>query len=99
MESGSGEERESFPMIVACRFATVYEPTARNGLYRRRALARRSTQPVPQKLPRVTRFAGRDLFGSTGRDNAPAAGAAFGAKVDHPICRLDHVEVMLNHKD
>jgi hypothetical protein len=32
------------------------------------------------------------------RDDAAAAGAAFGAKVNHPVSGLDDVEVVLDHE-
>src|SRR5258708_2847782 len=40
-----------------------------------------------------------DVLGRALRDDAPAAVAALGAEVDHPVRRLDHVEVVLDHDD
>ena len=39
---------------------------------------------------------GGDLFGGARGYNLAAAGAAFGAKVDYPVCGFDHVEVVFN---
>ena len=41
----------------------------------------------------------RDVFGPALGDDAPAAVAAFGAEVDHPVGGLDHVEVVLDDDD
>ena len=38
-------------------------------------------------------------FRRAGGDDLAAAGAAFGAEVDHPVGRLDHVEIVLDDED
>ena len=40
-----------------------------------------------------------DILGRAGRDDAPAAVAAFGAEVDDPVGGLDDVEVVLDDDD
>ena len=46
------------------------------------------------KLP----FCG-DVLGGTGRDDLPAAGAAFGTKIDHPVGGLDDIQVVFYDDD
>ena len=41
----------------------------------------------------------RDLLGRSRRDDLTAAVATFRSEIDHPICCLDHVEVVLDHDD
>ena len=41
----------------------------------------------------------RHLLGGAGGDDAPAAVAALGAKIDDPVGGLDHVQVVLDDDD
>src|SRR5215204_4628575 len=51
-----------------------------------------------QVLARVRRVDLRDLLGRSGGHDRPATVAAFGAKIDDPVCGLDDVEVVLDHE-
>ena len=42
---------------------------------------------------------GDDVLGRAGGDDVAALVAGLGAQVDHPVGRLDHVEVVLDHHD
>ena len=41
----------------------------------------------------------QDLLRRPGCHHAAAAFAAFGAHVDHPVGRFDHIQLMFNHND
>ena len=49
-----------------------------------------------QKMARVTLRTFGDELRRTFRNDLSAAAAAFRAEIDHPIRRLDHVEIMLD---
>src|SRR5712692_9332898 len=53
-------------------------------------------QDIAQVLPGGARPGCGHVFGRALRDDAPAAVAALGAEVDHPVGGLDHVEVVLD---
>ena len=40
----------------------------------------------------------RNLLGGSGCHDVAAAGAAFGAEVDHPVGGFDHVEIVFDHQ-
>src|SRR5687767_14130961 len=52
-----------------------------------------------QVLPRRRAFGGRDLLRRAGDEDFAAALAALRTQVDDPVCRLDHVEVVLDDDD
>ncbi len=41
----------------------------------------------------------RNVLGSAGCDNLTATIAAFGSKVDDPVCGFDDIEIVLNDND
>src|ERR1700721_711892 len=58
-----------------------------------------SIQHMLQVLPRVRVSQLRNCFGRAGAHDVSAAGSAFGTEVNHPICRLDHFEVVFDDDD
>ena len=70
------------------------------GPRRRRRLGRnafRHRKELRQRLSGVAPIAPHDVFRRALRDDLAAPLAAFGAKIDNPVRRLDHVEIVLNH--
>src|SRR5664280_610659 len=70
-------------------FGVTYKLNVRT----RESLQTRSKEPAG-----VVRLEGGDFFGCAGGDDLPAAQASFRAKVDDPVGRFDHVEVVLDHQ-
>src|SRR5512135_1848248 len=66
--------------------------SAGGGLASRRGLEHRPQEPSREALLHLAH-----VLGSALRDHAPAAVAAFGPEVDHPVGGLDDVEVVLDH--
>ena len=67
----------------------------------RQERAGRLDRPLPvERLAQihagVIAFDGGDLFGRAGGDDLPAPLSPFGAHVDDPVGRLDHLEVVLD---
>src|SRR5687768_12801929 len=56
----------------------------------------RICQHLRQVAPGMARLFPRDRFRRAGGDNAPAAVAALGSEVDHPVGGLHHVHVVLD---
>jgi hypothetical protein len=89
--AAAGQHRRSAGASPASRHPTVMAaPPGRRRF--RPALHVQRRQVAPGVRP------GR-VLGRAGQQDAPAAGAAFGAQVDHPVGGLDHVEVVLDHDD
>src|SRR5438552_15293597 len=59
-------------------------------------ISRRDRQYTSEGLAGVGLFGAGDLFGRALRDDAAAAFAALGAKVDDPVCLFDDVEIVLD---
>ena len=54
---------------------------------------------MQQRLPGVARGAGGHRFGGARDDQLAAMRPGLGTKIDHPIGRLDHVQIMLDDED
>src|SRR2546421_657366 len=69
----------------AANAGPVCRRPARTAPRRARLRATESINNPTQRAARVTLRDGSDLFGRAGGDEATAAGAPFGAEVDHPV--------------
>src|SRR5690606_40835595 len=50
----------------------------------------------PEPAPGMRALLRRDRLGRARRDDLTAARAPFGPQIDDPVCRLDHVQVVLD---
>ena len=41
----------------------------------------------------------RHLLRSAFRDNVPASCSAFRTEIDHPVCRLDHIQIVFDYDE
>src|SRR5687768_9167689 len=53
---------------------------------------------MPQELAGVAFGARGHILGRSGDDDSPAVRPAFRPKIDHPVGRLDHIQIVLDHK-
>src|ERR1700686_1557809 len=85
-----GGRRQSSPSTIG----TISKCLARGHPAPRRRLEDRLQEAPGEALLDVADVLWRAL-----RDDATAAVASLGTEVDHPVRRLDHVEVVLDHDD
>ena len=56
-------------------------------------------QGMLQELPGKRTFHPGDFFRRPGRNNLTTTGAAFGSKVNNPVCSFDNIQVVFDHDD
>ena len=52
-----------------------------------------------QELPGKRMFHPGDFFRRTGCNNLATTRAAFGSKVNNPVCSFDNVQIVFDHND
>ena len=54
------------------------------------------TRQRRKKMPGMACMTGRNVLGGALRDDPAAAVAAFRAKIENPVCRLDDLQIVFN---